>query len=157
VVMIPEGRMVFAAMTVEDNLMMGAFPQARRARAKTGLKRAYDLFPRLRERRAQLAGSLSGGEAQMLAIGRGLMADPEVILVDEPSLGLAPVVVRDILRVLSRLKSEGRTIVLVEQNTRLAVANADHVYLMRAGRVLLSQEASKVDLDRLHDLYFARG
>ncbi len=157
VVMIPEGRMVFAAMTVEDNLMMGAFPKAQRARAKTGLERAYDLFPRLRERRAQLAGSLSGGEAQMLAIGRGLMADPEIILVDEPSLGLAPVVVRDILRALSRLKSEGRAIVLVEQNTRLAVANADHVYLMRSGRVLLSQAASKVDLDRLHDLYFARG
>ena len=155
-VMIPEGRMVFRDMSVEENLLIGAFHKSYRAAAPGNLARMYALFPRLQERRHQLAGSLSGGESQMLAIGRGLMSDPRLILVDEPSLGLAPVMVQEIFATLARLKAEGRTIVLVEQNTRMAVGIADHVCLMRAGKVVLSEPAAGVDLQRLHDLYFSR-
>ena len=154
--MIPEGRSIFHDMSVEENLLMGAFPKARRDAAARNLERGYMLFPKLRERRRQLAGSLSGGEAQMLAMARGLMSEPRVLLIDEPSLGLAPVVVQEIFAIIEALKAEGRTIVLVEQNTRLAVKAADHVYLMQSGKVVLSQPAREVELDRLHDLYFAR-
>lgn len=156
VAMIPEGRMVFKDMTVEDNLLIGGFPAKCRPRAKTNLEMVYDMFPRLKERRDQLASSLSGGEAQMLAMGRGLMEEPQIILVDEPSLGLAPVVVDEVMRILDNLRKQGRTIVLVEQNTHKALAIADHVYLVRGGKVILSEPAAKVDLHHLHDLYFAR-
>ncbi len=156
VVMIPEGRMVFRDMTVQDNLLMGAFPRKCRANAKRNLAMAYEMFPRLEERRDQLASSLSGGEAQMLAMGRGLMEEPEVMLVDEPSLGLAPVIVDEIMAILARLRGEGRTIVLVEQNTHKALAIADHVHLVRSGKVVMSDAAASVDMHRLHDLYFAR-
>ena len=114
------------------------------------------MFPRLRERRRQLAGSLSGGEAQMLAMARGLMSDPALLIIDEPSLGLAPLVVNELFEILARLKDGKRTIVLVEQNTSRAVGVADQVYLMQSGKVALSQRASEVNLDSLHDLYFAR-
>ena len=154
-VLIPEGRMVFKDMSVEENLSLGAFPAARRATVRENIERAYSFFPRLKERRAQLAGSLSGGEAQMLAIGRGLMAGPRVLLVDEPSLGLAPVIVHEILNILRRLKQDGVTIVLVEQNTHLAMGVADHVFLMRSGKVVLDRPASEVSQADLHDLYFA--
>ena len=154
--LIPEGRLVFAEMSVEDNLAMGAFPKPHRAALGRNLERVYTLFPRLKERRGQLAGSLSGGEAQMLAMGRGLMSEPRLLLIDEPSLGLAPVIVREIFDILRDLKSQGVTIVLVEQNTHLALAVADGVYLMRSGRVLLHQRAADIDSERLHDLYFAR-
>ena len=154
--MIPEGRMVFRDMSVEENLLMGAFPKARRDAATRNLDRGYTLFPKLRERRKQLAGSLSGGEAQMLAMARGLMSEPKVLLIDEPSLGLAPVIVQEIFGIIEALKAEGKTIVLVEQNTHLAVKAADHVYLMQSGKVVLSQAAAEVDLENLHDLYFAR-
>ncbi len=154
--LIPEGRMIFKDMTVEENLLMGAFSRQHRARAKVNLELAYDMFPRLRERRRQLAGSMSGGEAQMLTMGRGLMSEPQLILIDEPSLGLAPVVVQDLFAIMQRLKDDGRTIVLVEQNTHRAVGIADHVYLMQGGKVLLSKPAAEVNLDALHDLYFAR-
>jgi branched-chain amino acid transport system ATP-binding protein len=156
VVMVPEGRMVFRDMTVEDNLLMGAFPKRTRPRARENLQTVYQNFPRLNERRRQLAGSLSGGEAQMLAMGRGLMEEPRIFLVDEPSLGLAPVIVDEIFAGLKQLKEEGRTIVLVEQNTYKALSVADHVYLMQAGKIIMSQKAADVDIDRLHDLYFAR-
>jgi branched-chain amino acid transport system ATP-binding protein len=156
VALIPEGRLVFRDMSVEENLLIGAFHPRQRAAAPARLERMYALFPRLHERRKQMAGSLSGGEAQMLAIGRGLMSDPQLLLIDEPSLGLAPVMVQEIFAIFARLKAEGRTIVLVEQNTRMAVGIADHVCLMRAGKVALSQPAAEVDLQRLHDLYFAR-
>ena len=154
--LVPEGRLVFRDMSVEDNLRLGAYPRARRSLVGRNLERSYTLFPVLRNRRSQLAGSLSGGEAQMLAIARGLMSDPRILLVDEPSLGLAPVVVRELFATLAALKAEGRTLVLVEQNTRLAVQSADHVVLLRDGRVVLAQPAAEVDLERLHDLYFAR-
>jgi branched-chain amino acid transport system ATP-binding protein len=154
--MIPEGRMVFRDMTVEENLMMGAFAPQHRANAAANLAKSYVMFPRLRERRKQLAGSLSGGEAQMLAMARGLMSDPKLLIIDEPSLGLAPVMVNELFEILGRLKGDGRTIVLVEQNTQRAVGVADHVYLMQSGKVVLSQAASEVSLEHLHDLYFAR-
>jgi branched-chain amino acid transport system ATP-binding protein len=156
VAMIPEGRMVFRDMSVEENLIMGSFPKAQRAHVRQRLEASYEMFPRLRERRAQLAGSLSGGEAQMLAMARGLMSDPRVLIVDEPSLGLAPLVVNELFEILARLKKDGRTIVLVEQNTERAVGIADHVYLLQGGKVALSQLASEIRLDQLHDLYFAR-
>jgi branched-chain amino acid transport system ATP-binding protein len=154
--MIPEGRMTFRDMTVEENLIVGAFARQHRAKLKSNLERSYRMFPCLRERRAQLAGSLSGGEAQMLAMARGLMSDPQVLIVDEPSLGLAPLIVDELFETLRRLKEEGRTIILVEQNTHRAVGVADHVYLMQGGKVVLSQPAAEVSLERLHDLYFAR-
>jgi branched-chain amino acid transport system ATP-binding protein len=114
------------------------------------------MFPRLRERRAQLAGSLSGGEAQMLAMARALMSEPRLLIVDEPSLGLAPVIVNEVFATLERLKADGRTIILVEQNTERAIAIADHVYLMQSGKVALSQPAADVRLDHVNELYFAR-
>ncbi len=154
-VMIPEGRMIFKDMTIEENLMLGAFSKSHRAGARRQCDRAYEMFPRLSERRGKLAGTLSGGEAQMLAMSRGLMSDPDVLLIDEPSLGLAPVVVNELFETLARLKSEGRTIILVEQSTHRAVGVADHVYLMQSGKVVLSQRAGDVDMEHLHDLYFA--
>lgn len=154
--MIPEGRMTFRDMSVEENLIVGAFPKQHRARVNDNLEKSYQMFPRLRERRKQLAGSLSGGEAQMLAMARGLMSDPKLLIIDEPSLGLAPVVVNELFEILAGLKEGGRTIVLVEQNTQRAVGVADHVYLMQSGKVVLSQPAAEVSLDHLHDLYFAR-
>ncbi len=156
VAMIPEGRMVFRDMSVEENLTMGAFPKAQRAHLAARLEESYVMFPRLRERRKQLAGSLSGGEAQMLAMARGLMSDPALLIIDEPSLGLAPLVVNELFEILARLKDGKRTIILVEQNTERAVGVADHVYLMQSGKVALSQPAAEVDLGRLHELYFAR-
>jgi branched-chain amino acid transport system ATP-binding protein len=156
VALIPEGRMIFQDMSVEENLLLGAYPVRAQADVANRVDEAYAMFPRLRERRAQPAGALSGGEAQMLALARGLMADPRLMLIDEPSLGLAPVVVQEIFALLRRLKAAGRTIVLVEQNTQRAVNIADDVYLMQGGRVVLAQPAAEVDLARLHQLYFAR-
>jgi branched-chain amino acid transport system ATP-binding protein len=156
VAMIPEGRMTFRDMSVEENLIMGAFPKAQRGHLNARLEEAYAMFPRLRERRKQLAGSLSGGEAQMLAMGRGLMSDPKLLIIDEPSLGLAPLVVNELFEILSRLKDGSRSIILVEQNTGRAVGVADHVYLMQSGKVVLSQAAAEVDLAHLEELYFAR-
>ncbi len=154
VAMIPEGRMIFKDMSIEENLMLGAFPKASRAAAALNRDRSYDMFPRLRERRKQMAGTLSGGEAQMLAMARGLMSDPKLLLIDEPSLGLAPVIVNELFDILQRLKAEKRTIVLVEQNTHKAVGVADQVYLMRSGKVVMAQAAAEVDVKQLHERYF---
>jgi branched-chain amino acid transport system ATP-binding protein len=156
IALIPEGRMIFRDMSVAENLLLGAYAVRAQADIARRIDHAYATFPRLAERRTQLAGSLSGGEAQMLAMARGLMADPKLLLIDEPSLGLAPIVVQEIFALLARLKAEGRTIVLVEQNTQRAVQIADQVYLMQGGRVVLEQAAADVDLDALHDRYFAR-
>ena len=153
--LIPEGRMVFRDMSVAENLRLGAWIVRGHGDTERRLDEAYAMFPRLSERRRQAAGSLSGGEAQMLAMARGLMADPEVLLIDEPSLGLAPVIVDELFVLLRKLKDSGRTIVLVEQNTARAVEVADHVYLMQNGRIVLSQAARDVDLPRLSELYFA--
>jgi branched-chain amino acid transport system ATP-binding protein len=156
IALIPEGRMIFRDMSVAENLLLGAYPARARPDIARSVEGAYSMFPRLAERRTQLAGSLSGGEAQMLAMARGLMCDPKLLLIDEPSLGLAPIVVHEIFTLLARLKAEGRTIVLVEQNTHRAVQVADQVYLMQGGRVVLSQAAADINLQALHDRYFAR-
>jgi branched-chain amino acid transport system ATP-binding protein len=156
VTMIPEGRMLFHDMTVEENLLLGAYGVRDTDGWQARIAAAYVRFPALSGRRRQLAGSLSGGEAQMLALARGLVGEPKLLLIDEPSLGLAPVLVDALFRELKRLKEEGPTIVLVEQNTRRAIEIADDVYLMQGGKVVLSQPAAEVDLDLLHQRYFAR-
>ena len=156
IALIPEGRMIFRDMSVAENMLLGIYAVRGQADTRRRVDHAYTMFPRLFERRAQLAGSLSGGEAQMLAMARGLMTDPKLLLIDEPSLGLAPIIVQEIFELLSRLKAEGRTIVLVEQNTQRAVQIADYVYLMQSGHVVLAQPAAEVDLKALHDRYFAR-
>ena len=152
--LIAEGRMIFRDMSVEENLILGAY--AKPAAMQDNLARAFAMFPLLLARRRQMAGSLSGGEAQMLMMARGLMSNPRILLVDEPSLGLAPVIVQEMFATLAKLKAEGRTIVLVEQNTQGAVKVADHVYLMQGGKVVLSQAAADVNMEALHQLYFAR-
>ena len=155
VVLVPEGRLVFRDMSVEENLIMGAFAKSKRAAMARNIERAYELFPKLKERRKQLAGSLSGGEAQMVAMARGMMAEPRILLIDEPSLGLAPVIVQEIFNILRTLKEQGVTIVLVEQNTHMALSVADRVYMMRSGKVVLDKPAAEIDVAKLHDLYFA--
>ena len=153
--LIPEGRLLFRDMSVEENLILAGFPRKQRSAVARNLERAYALFPKLKERRKQLAGSLSGGEAQMVAMARGLMAEPRILLIDEPSLGLAPVIVLEILDILRKLTEEGVTIVPVEHNTHMPLAVADHIFMMRSGRVILDKPADQMDIGTLHDLYFA--
>ncbi len=138
---VPEGRIVFANLTVLDNLEMGAYLRKDRAGIAADLKKIFKLFPRLDERRRQSAGTLSGGEQQMLAIGRALMARPKLLLMDEPSLGLAPILVREIFSVIREIRSQGMTIVLVEQNARMALATADFGYVLETGSVRMSDRA----------------
>ncbi len=138
----PEGRRVFGILTVEENLMLGAFSQ-KKLNKKT-LKWVYDLFPRLEERRKQLAGTLSGGEQQMLAIGRSLMSDPEMLLLDEPSLGIAPILVKAIFKQIKQIASEGVTVLLVEQNAKAALKLADRGYVLDVGRIGLSGPADEL-------------
>jgi branched-chain amino acid transport system ATP-binding protein len=141
VVQVPEGRRVFGRLTVIENLEMGAYTQTDRQAVHEGIDRAFTLFPRLGERRHQVAGTLSGGEQQMLAIGRGLMATPKVLLMDEPSMGLAPVLVDSIFQTIKDLHSAGTTILLVEQNARMALQVADRGYVMQTGEIVLSGTA----------------
>ncbi len=152
IALVPERRRVFADLTVVDNLELGgyALPRGRefRARLAAGLDEAYRLFPVLQQRRGQLAGTLSGGEQQMLAIGRALMSRPRLLLCDEPSLGLAPLVVREIMRHLSALREAGTTILLVEQNARMALRYADRAYVLETGRVVLSGRGADLLEDR---------
>jgi branched-chain amino acid transport system ATP-binding protein len=138
--LVPEGRQLFPTMSVLDNLTLGAyglFRARRRADAEAELDNVYSLFPRLAERSKQLAGTLSGGEQQMVAIGRSLMAKPDFIMLDEPSMGLAPLVVRDILQVAVTLKEQGKTVLLVEQNAKAALQIADRGYVMETGHLVL--------------------
>jgi branched-chain amino acid transport system ATP-binding protein len=134
-VLVPEGRQLFAAMTVEENLQMGGYSKRASRSFAAHLERCFTLFPRLAERRRQRAGTLSGGEQQMLAIARGLMADPEILMIDELSLGLAPVVLHQLFETLKALKDDGLTIVLVEQNVHLALALSDHAYVVAEGKL----------------------
>jgi branched-chain amino acid transport system ATP-binding protein len=144
----PEGRRVFATMTVTDNLILGAFPRLTGARpkgdVKADLERAMELFPRLKERRQQLAGTLSGGEQQMLAMARAVMLNPEVVLLDEPSMGLAPILVEEVFKIIARLKQEGVTMLLVEQFAAAALKVADYGYVLENGRISVHGEASKL-------------
>ena len=145
---VPEGRRVFGTLTVEENLNLGAYKYRNDSdRVRTGRERVYQLFPRLEERRKQLAGTLSGGEQQMLAIGRGLMADPRVLLLDEPSLGLAPKLVQEIFRTISEINKQGVTILLVEQNARIALRVAKRAYVLETGKVALSGESGELRQD----------
>ncbi|MFL5374946.1 MAG: ABC transporter ATP-binding protein, partial [Myxococcales bacterium] len=148
----PEGRKVFGPLSVEDNLLLGAFRRLPRffgfhREASADLDRVYQLFPRLRERRKQDAGTLSGGEQQMLAIGRALMSRPKVMLLDEPSMGLAPVIVQEVFRTILRLKQEGMTMLLVEQFAKTALAVADDVYVMERGRIALEGKPEELRRD----------
>lgn len=134
-VLVPEGRRLFADMTVEENLEMGAYAKRARGAFPANLEKAYAYFPRLKERRDQKAGTFSGGEQQMLAVARGLMADPKVLIIDELSLGLSPLLTQQLFSTLRDLKSEGLTILLVEQNVHLALALSDYAYVLAEGRV----------------------
>ncbi len=140
---VPEGRRLFADMTVRENLLLGAYTCARRD-LDTRLARVYEWFPRLRERDVQLAGSLSGGEQQMLAIGRGLMVQPKLLMLDEPSLGLAPKLVAQVADMIQTIRARGITVLLVEQNARLALQISDRAYVLQTGRVVL--EGRSADL-----------
>ncbi|MBP1772352.1 MAG: transporter [Holophagaceae bacterium] len=147
----PEGRKVFGPLSVEDNLLLGAYSRlprffGYRTSARADLDRVYDLFPRLRDRTKQAAGTLSGGEQQMLAIGRALMARPKVMLLDEPSMGLAPVIVQEVFRTIRRLKEEGITLLLVEQFAKSALEVADYAYVMERGRIAV--EGTPAELGR---------
>ncbi len=153
-VLIPEGRQLFTDMTVLENLEMGATPPRARPKMKENLERVFTLFPRLKERMHQKAGTLSGGEQQMLAIGRGLMADPIVLMLDEPSLGLAPLLVIDLFNVIRQLKEQGLTMLLVEQNVHLALAVSDYAYVLSEGRITIAGEADMVrQMDEVREAY----
>jgi branched-chain amino acid transport system ATP-binding protein len=143
VVQVPEGRRMFARLTVEENLRMGGYSVAE-AEVRAGIERAYEMFPRLAERRTQVAGTLSGGEQQMLAIGRALMAKPTVLLLDEPSMGLAPILVDSIFETIRDLHKLGTTILLVEQNARMALQLADRGYVIETGQIVLSDSAANL-------------
>ena len=154
--LVPETRALFGTMPVEDNLLLGAYRQVRLGRKDSSgaLEQVYATFPRLKERRTQLAGTLSGGERQMLAVGRALMSQPALLMLDEPSLGLAPLVVRDIFSTISSLRATGVTILLVEQNARAALEVADHGYVLEMGEIALSGPAAELARDpRVIDTY----
>jgi branched-chain amino acid transport system ATP-binding protein len=141
--LVPEHRELFSTMNVEDNLQLGAFRIARAATA-LAFERVYTLFPRLKERRKQLAGTLSGGEQQMLAMGRALMGTPKLLMLDEPSLGLAPIIVADIFRIVGELRSSGVSVLLVEQNAQAALKIADRAYVMELGEFILNGPAAEI-------------
>lgn len=143
----PEGREVFPALTVEENLRLGAFILNDKAKIQDGFDRCYDLFPKLHERKQQQAGTLSGGEQQMLAIGRALMSFPELLLLDEPSLGLAPNIVSQIFDLILRISQQGMTILLIEQNANVALQVSDHAYVMENGTVSMEGPAEVVAND----------
>ncbi|AZI43095.1 ABC transporter ATP-binding protein [Deinococcus psychrotolerans] len=143
-VMVPEKRELFGSMTVADNLLLGSFSRRNRSHVKADLDGVYVRFPRLLERRKQLAGTLSGGEQQMLAIGRALMTSPKLLMLDEPSLGLAPIIVREIFKIVESLREGGVTVLLVEQNARAALACSDHGYVLETGDVKLSGPAQQL-------------
>jgi len=156
-VMVPEGRGVFPQLTVEENLAMGAYAR-KDAGVKDDLARQYESFPRLRERRHQTAGTLSGGEQQMLAIGRALMSRPRLLLLDEPSMGLAPLMVAKIFDIVREVAARGVTILLVEQNARLALELAHRGYVMESGRITLSGEARTLLADpKVREAYLGEG
>ncbi|WP_028583913.1 ABC transporter ATP-binding protein [Desulfogranum mediterraneum] len=143
--LVPEGRQVFASMTVEENLILGGYMLQRREGKDAVLRELqyqYDLFPVLRERREQYAGTLSGGEQQMLAMGRSLMSRPRLVMMDEPSTGLAPLIVREIFKIITRLRDEGNTVLLVEQNATAALGIADRGYVLEVGKVILQGPAA---------------
>lgn len=144
---VPEGRHVFARMTVEENLRMGAYILKDQKRISENLEKVYGHFPRLKERRRQLAGTLSGGEQQMLATGRALMTDPKIVLMDEPSMGLSPLLVKEIFAIIEELHRSGITILLVEQNAKMALAVSDRAYVLETGVISMEGRASDLAAD----------
>jgi branched-chain amino acid transport system ATP-binding protein len=144
VVQVPEGRKIFPSLTVLENLELGSYVAAAKTRRREGLERVFGLFPRLKERERQAAGTMSGGEQQMLAIGRALMARPRVLMLDEPSLGLAPMMVREIFRIIGEINRLGTTVLLVEQNTRQALALSRRGYVLENGRVVLEGSGAEL-------------
>lgn len=146
---VPEGRHIFPFLTVEENLLMGDFGNTSgdRDRVKRNMEHVYELFPRLKERRRQNGGTLSGGEQQMLAIGRGLMLDPKIMMLDEPSLGLAPILVDQIFELILKIRDHGKTILLIEQNANMALQIADRAYVMETGTISMSGDAEQLSGD----------
>jgi branched-chain amino acid transport system ATP-binding protein len=142
--MVPEGRGVFGALTIEENLAMGAYARSDRAQIRSDAERVFELFPRLKERSRQTAGTLSGGEQQMLAMARALMSRPKLLLLDEPSMGLAPLMVQKVFETVLAISSEGVTILLIEQNAKLALEVASRGYVMESGEITLHGEAAKL-------------
>ncbi len=142
IVQVPEGRQIFADLTVRENLLLGGYARRDGGSARRESQRVFDYFPRLGERLQQRAGTLSGGEQQMLAIGRALMARPRLLLLDEPSLGLAPLLVKEIFRVIGDIRAAGTTVLLVEQNAHMALSIADHAYVLETGRVILADRSA---------------
>jgi branched-chain amino acid transport system ATP-binding protein len=145
--LVPEGRQLFPNMTVEENLTIGSYLKRTKAQRRANLERVYQIFPRLAERRSQTAETMSGGEQQMLAIGRALMQEPTFLILDEPSLGLAPVLVQEIFRIIKELHGHGMTILLVEQNVRQALQVADVAFVLENGRIVMSGSASELARD----------
>jgi len=152
---VPEGRRVFPDLTVLENLIIGSYNRKARSKSEQNLQRAYQLFPVLEERKSQLAKTLSGGEQQMLALGRGLMSDPSLIIIDEMSLGLAPILVNEMYKILREIRERGITILFVEQNVRKSLTEADRAYIMEAGRVVLSGNVAKLrEEEKVKKAYF---
>ena len=143
IVLAPEGRQVFPRFSVYDNLMMGAYLRPKEE-AEESMAKVYDLLPKLKQRSSQIAGSLSGGEQQMLAVGRAMMGKPEMLLLDEPSLGLAPLIINEIFAMLDRIRKMGTTILLVEQNARIALKHSDRAYVMETGSIVLNDDAKRL-------------
>ena len=159
-ILVPEKRELFSEMSVEDNLILGAFQRHRAGHRdeKATMQEVYELFPRLQERRSQQAGTLSGGERQMLAVGRALMAKPRLLMLDEPSLGLAPLIVREIFRIIAELRRRGVSILLVEQNARAALQVADYAYVLENGRTAMEGPAMQLrDDPRVIETYLGLG
>lgn len=144
IVQVPEGRRIFPFLTVQENLMIGAYGNTNKKEVARKAEKYYDLFPILRERAAQMGGTLSGGEQQMLAIARALMGDPRLLLLDEPSLGLAPIIVENIMHIIKQIRDDGVTILLVEQNAQAALELADYGYVVETGEVVLKDESKKL-------------
>ena len=147
--MVPEGRRIFARLNVAENLEMGAYSRSNKQEIASDLERVYNLFPRLRERRNQIAGTLSGGEQQMLATGRALMARPRILLMDEPSMGLAPVLVELIFDTIKRINEEGTTVLLVEQNALMALSIANRAYVLQTGEIVLHDKAENMQTNEM--------
>jgi branched-chain amino acid transport system ATP-binding protein len=154
IVLVPEGRKVFDNLTVEENLILGAYTRTDTEEIRKDVDKVYEMFPRLKERNWQKAGTLSGGEQQMLAVGRGLMVRPKILMMDEPSLGLAPLLVKDIFDIIKAIHAQGNTILLVEQNAKKALEIADYAYVLETGELVLEGIGSEVlKNDRVKEAY----
>ena len=157
IALVPEGRHVFPNLTVSENLRIGAYLRRDKPGIEADIEHVYSLFPRLKERSWQLAGTLSGGEQQMLAVGRAMMSRPQLMMMDEPSLGLAPLVVRDIFAIISRLKESGITVLLIEQNANAALRTADYGYVLETGRIAMSGTGEELlDDPRVREAYLGK-